>query len=47
VVKSVRVDDISELSLVPLISVYSMIYMTILCVLVLCTQVNMMFVMLL
>jgi hypothetical protein len=26
VVKSVRVDDISELSLVPSISVYSMIY---------------------
>ena len=36
-VKSVRV-DISELSLVPSISVYSM--MIILCVLVLCTQVN-------
>jgi hypothetical protein len=43
VVKSVRVDDISELSLVPSIF-YDMI---ILCVLVLCTQVNMMFVMLL
>ena len=44
VVKSVRVDDISELSLVPSISVYSKIWY--LCVLVLCTQVNMMFVML-
>jgi hypothetical protein len=47
VVKSVRVDDISELSLVPSTSVYSMHDMIILCVLVLCTQVNMMFVMLL
>jgi hypothetical protein len=44
VVKSVRVDDILELSLVPSISMCSMI---ILCVLVLYTQVNMMFVMLL
>jgi hypothetical protein len=42
-VKSVRVDDISELSLVPSISVYSKIWY--LCVLVSCTQVNMMFVM--
>ena len=37
-VKSVRVDDILELSLVPSISVYSMIQLF--CVLVLCTQVN-------
>jgi hypothetical protein len=46
VVKSVRVGDISELSLVPSISMYSKIRLF-LCVLVLCTQVNMMFVMLL
>ena len=45
-VKSVRVGDISELSLVPSISMYSKIWYF-LCVLVLCTQVNMMFVMLL
>ena len=39
-VKSVRVDDISELSLVPSISVYSMTWFFS-CALVLCTQVNM------
>ena len=42
-VKSVRVGDISELSLVHSTSVYSKIWYF-LCVLVLCTQVNMMFV---
>ena len=46
VVKSVRVGDISELSLVSSISMYSKIR-HFLCVLVLRTQVNMMFVMLL
>ena len=44
-VKSVRVCDISEMSLVPSISMCSKI-LYFLCVLVLCTQVNMMFVML-
>jgi hypothetical protein len=46
VVKSVRVGDISELSLVPSILMYSKIWYF-LCVLVLCTQVNMVFVVLL
>ena len=46
-VKSVRVDDISELSLVPSISVwYQCVKIWYLCVLVLCTQVNRMFVVL-
>jgi ABC-type branched-subunit amino acid transport system permease subunit len=45
-ISQARVGDISELSLVPSISMYSKI-LYFLCVLVLCTQVNMMFVMLL